>query len=200
MQCFFHGDPPNCQPEQQSAEKAVPDFFSCRLAKGASVNLTIFLALSEPAKLGTTSPSETRHHIPVGRRPVFQRSGIAGLLKKIANSAFFFISRRIPVYHDHRGGKNTNIFWCRKKTIRKRGTSAVRFRRPEKDKEFEMLTRTFPGQPTVEEKPCQTRFPSATAGPADTASDLRPAHLPALAGAGGPAPAAGPAAACHRYP
>jgi hypothetical protein len=39
----------------QSVAKAIPGFFNCRLAKDASANLTIFLALSEPAKFGTTS-------------------------------------------------------------------------------------------------------------------------------------------------
>jgi len=39
----------------QPVEKAIPGVFNSRLAKDASANLTNFLALSEPAKFGTTS-------------------------------------------------------------------------------------------------------------------------------------------------
>jgi hypothetical protein len=39
----------------QSVEKDIPGFFNCRLAKDASANLTIFLALKDEAELGTTS-------------------------------------------------------------------------------------------------------------------------------------------------
>jgi hypothetical protein len=38
-----------------SVEKTFPGFSNYRLAKGASANLTIFLALLEPAEFGTTS-------------------------------------------------------------------------------------------------------------------------------------------------
>jgi hypothetical protein len=39
----------------RSVEKAIPGFFNYRLAKDASANLTIFLALKDKAKFGTTS-------------------------------------------------------------------------------------------------------------------------------------------------
>jgi hypothetical protein len=39
----------------QSVEKAIPGFFNCRLAKDASANLTIFLALKDEAKFDGTS-------------------------------------------------------------------------------------------------------------------------------------------------
>jgi len=42
-------------PAYQSVEKAIPGFFNYRLAKDASANLTIFLALKDEAKFGTTS-------------------------------------------------------------------------------------------------------------------------------------------------
>jgi hypothetical protein len=44
----------------QSVEKAIPGFFNCRLAKGASANLTESLALSGPANSGGPSLGRTR--------------------------------------------------------------------------------------------------------------------------------------------
>jgi hypothetical protein len=69
----------------QSVEKTIPGFFNGLLVKGTSANLTIFLALPEPAKFGGTSLCRTC--------PFF--NGLIIAFRMSTSGASFTVFRRI---------------------------------------------------------------------------------------------------------